>query len=75
MTSAARRVALAIAVGVALGFPSLLGAQGSRAPSAVIPTPASVIGFVPGTDRKLPAWSQVVAYFTALSKSSPRIQL
>jgi hypothetical protein len=34
-----------------------------------------VIGFEPGTDRKLPAWSQVVAYFTALSKSSPRIQL
>ncbi|MGE5727599.1 MAG: M14 family zinc carboxypeptidase [Gemmatimonas sp.] len=34
-----------------------------------------MIGFVPGTDRKLPAWSQVVAYFTALSKSSPRIQL
>jgi hypothetical protein len=42
---------------------------------AQIPTPASVIGFAPGTDRKLPAWSQVVAYFTALSKSSPRIQL
>ena len=34
-----------------------------------------MIGFVPGTDRKLPPWSQVVAYFTALSKSSPRIQL
>ena len=34
-----------------------------------------MIGFVPGTDRKLPAWSQVVAYFTALAKSSPRIQL
>lgn len=60
-----------MAIAVALGVPSLLGAQ----TSSQIPTPASVIGFVPGTDRKLPAWSQVVAYFTALSKSSPRIQL
>jgi hypothetical protein len=64
-----------IAIAFALGAPSLLGAQElSQAPSR-IPTPASVIGFAPGTDRKLPAWSQVVEYFTALSKSSPRIQL
>jgi hypothetical protein len=34
-----------------------------------------VIGFVPGTDRKLPKWSQVVDYFTALAHSSPRVQL
>jgi hypothetical protein len=34
-----------------------------------------VIGFVPGTDRKLPKWSQVVDYFTALARSSPRVQL
>ena len=67
MHKSLRRMAIALA----LGAPSLLGAQ---AP-AQIPTPASVIGFAPGTDRKLPAWSQVVAYFTALSKSSPRIQL
>jgi len=60
-----------IALGVVLGVPSLLGAQAASS----VPTPASVIGFVPGTDRKLPAWSQVVAYFTALSKASPRIQL
>ena len=67
MTRALRGVTLALSLGV----PSLLGAQSASR----IPTPASVIGFVPGTDRKLPAWSQVVAYFTALSKSSPRIQL
>src|SRR6476661_4687821 len=59
----------------ARGASSLLGAQSSSRVPAQIPTPASVIGFAPGTDRKLPAWSQVVAYFTALSKSSPRIQL
>jgi len=38
-----------------------------------IPTPASVIGFEPGTDRRLPEWRQVVAYFTALDAASPRI--
>jgi len=40
-----------------------------------VPTPASVIGFVPGIDRKLPEWKQVVAYFHALEKASPRIQV
>jgi hypothetical protein len=63
------------AIALALGAPSLLGAQNPLQAPAQIPTPASVIGFAPGTDRKLPEWSQVVAYFTALSKSSPRIQL
>ena len=52
--------------------PALSVAQ--RAGSA-IPTPASVIGFAPGTDRKLPQWNQVVAYFHALEKASPRIQV
>src|SRR5665647_3525773 len=67
LARALRRVAFAFA----LATPSILGAQAATG----IPTPASVIGFVPGTDRKLPAWSQVVAYFTALAKSSPRMQL
>ena len=43
--------------------------------TSTVPTPASVIGFVPGTDRKLPEWKQVVAYFHALEKASPRIQV
>ncbi|MFI5243206.1 MAG: M14 family zinc carboxypeptidase, partial [Gemmatimonadales bacterium] len=67
MTPLVRRAALV----AALALPSLARAQ---APTS-IPTPASVIGFAPGTERKLPEWSQVVAYFTALSKASPRIQL
>ncbi|MFL5561968.1 MAG: M14 family zinc carboxypeptidase [Gemmatimonadaceae bacterium] len=41
--------------------------------AARIPTPVSVIGFVPGTDRKLPAWRDVVAYFHALDAASPRV--
>src|SRR5919202_2831687 len=53
---------------------SLLLATPSLAQRAV-PTPASVIGFEPGTDRKLPSWRQVVDYFTALDAASPRLEL
>ncbi len=49
--------------------PCVIGAQ------RPIPTPASVIGFDPGTDRKLPQWRQVVAYFNALEAASPRIRV
>jgi len=41
----------------------------------LIPTPASVLGFEPGTDRKLPSWKQVTEYFTALDKASPRVSV
>jgi hypothetical protein len=47
----------------------------ARAQSRQVPTPSSVIGFEPGTDRKLPEWQQVVAYFKALDAASPRVQL
>lgn len=40
---------------------------------SAVPTPASVLGFEPGTDRKLPSWRQVVDYFTALDRASPRV--
>jgi hypothetical protein len=53
---------------------SLLPLSGS-AQSRSVPTPASVIGFEPGTDKKLPEWQQVVAYFKALDAASPRVQL
>ncbi|NUQ21521.1 MAG: hypothetical protein HOQ09_11225 [Gemmatimonadaceae bacterium] len=49
--------------------PDTLRAQGR------VPTPASVIGFEPGTDRRLPAWKDVVAYFTALDAASPRVSV
>lgn len=47
----------------------------ARAQSRAVPTPASVIGFEPGADRKLPEWQQVVAYFKALDAASPRVQV
>ncbi|HEY5414744.1 MAG TPA: M14 family zinc carboxypeptidase, partial [Gemmatimonadaceae bacterium] len=40
-----------------------------------IPAPASVIGFEPGTDRKLPTWKQITDYFTALDRASPRVSV
>ena len=40
-----------------------------------VPTPASVLGWEPGADRKLPTWKQVTDYFTALDAASPRVQL
>ncbi len=52
---------------------SLIPAVTATAQRAV-PTPASVIGFEPGADRKLPEWQQVVAYFKALDAASPRVQ-
>jgi len=63
-----RSVAVACAAGLLL--PSF-----ARAQSRAVPTPASVIGFEPGADRKLPEWQQVVGYFKALDAASPRVQL
>ncbi|MEO7085092.1 MAG: M14 family zinc carboxypeptidase [Gemmatimonadaceae bacterium] len=40
-----------------------------------IPTPASILGFEPGADRHLPSWKQIVDYFTALEKASPRVKV
>ena len=40
-----------------------------------VPTPASILGFEPGADRHLPSWKQIVDYFTALAKSSPRVRV
>ena len=57
-----------------LALLALLAPAAARAQRAV-PTPASVIGFEPGADRRLPGWQQVVAYFTALDAASPRVQL
>ncbi len=39
-----------------------------------IPAPQDVLGFVPGDDRKLASWAQVIEYFTALSRTSNRVK-
>jgi hypothetical protein len=45
------------------------------AQSSAIPTPASIIGFQPGEDRKLPSWQQITDYFSAIDRASDRIQV
>lgn len=53
----------------------LVAAPAARAQRGAIPSPASVLGWAPGTDRKLPEWRQIVAYFEAIDRASPRVQL
>ena len=38
-----------------------------------IPTPAEVLGFTPGDDRKLASWDQVIDYFQKLDGASDRL--
>ncbi len=48
-----------------------VGIATSRA--AHVPAPEEVLGFVPGDDRKLASWNQVIEYFNALAKASDRV--
>ncbi|HKJ01240.1 MAG TPA: M14 family metallopeptidase [Longimicrobiales bacterium] len=59
---------------IALGPVPAAARQASMAASSV-PTPASVLGFEPGTDKRLPTWSQVQDYYTRLDEASPRVSL
>ncbi|NOT07507.1 MAG: peptidase M14 [Gemmatimonadales bacterium] len=54
---------------------ALLLAPALAAQRRPLPTPASVLGFEPGADRKLPTWKQVTDYFTALDRASPRVSV
>lgn len=39
-----------------------------------IPAPADVLGFVPGEDRKLASWNQILEYFDRLDRASDRVK-
>jgi len=54
---------------------ALSGAVALHAQPSPVPTPASILGWEPGTDRKLPTWAQVTAYFAALDAASPHVQV
>jgi hypothetical protein len=69
-TSVNRIPGLARMAGIVALAASAVGAQ--RPP---IPTPASILGYEPGADRKLPTWKQVTDYFFALGQASPRVQV
>jgi hypothetical protein len=52
-----------------------LAATGARAHAQQVPTPASHFGFEIGADRKLADWDELVAYYEALARTSPRVKL
>src|SRR5438046_2356503 len=56
-------------------LPTLSLAQTPSRPRATLPNPATILGFEPGADRKLPSWKQITDYFTALDKASPRVSV
>jgi hypothetical protein len=64
-----RRTLLSLALLVA-GYASVAPAQ--RRP---VPTPASVLGFAPGTDRRLVEWGPITDYFRALDAASDRVSV
>ena len=61
-----RRAVLAVCLTLAAAAPA---AEAQRR----VPTPASVLGFEPGTDRRLAGWDDIVAYFLALEGASDRV--
>ena len=63
-----RRLLLALLLCCAV---SPLAAQRPRA--RAVPTPASVLGFEPGTERRLIEWDSIVRYFRQLDAASPRV--
>lgn len=54
-----------------LAVPALAGQRTAR--RAAIPSPRSVLGFEPGTDRRLPDWAALVRYYRALARASDRV--
>ena len=47
----------------------------AQTPGSVIPTPESVLGFLPGADFRLANYEQVVAYFQRVDEASDRVML
>ena len=67
-----RRAALALLVFSAV---ATAPAHAQKRTASAIPSPASILGWEPGADRKLPSWKQVTDYFAALDKASPRVSV
>ena len=68
-------VGLAVLLSLAaFSTPSLAQKTAPRvAASAAIPSPRSVLGFMPGDDRTIADWSQITDYFTRLDRASDRV--
>jgi hypothetical protein len=68
-----KRLFLLFSASVALSTAALLAPPAPAAPA--VPTPESVLGFVPGDDRRLADWGQVLAYLKALDAASGRVSV
>jgi hypothetical protein len=44
------------------------------ASASEVPSPETALGFVPGAERRLPTWPQVVGYFRSLDAASARVE-
>ena len=66
---------LTLAAGSALALGLLFAPQPPAAGASAVPAPESILGFVPGEDRKLADWSQVLAYVKALDAASGRVRV
>ncbi|HXY39268.1 MAG TPA: M14 family zinc carboxypeptidase, partial [Vicinamibacteria bacterium] len=60
---------------MALQAALLLAPTPARPEAQAVPAPRSVLGFVPGDERRLPDWGEVVDYLSALAAASPRLRL
>jgi hypothetical protein len=63
-----KRLFLAVSGSLALSAAVLPGP-----PAPAVPAPESVLGFVPGEDRRLADWGQVLAELRALDEASDRV--
>src|SRR5947209_20524124 len=69
------RVSLLLALVVAVPASAQKPQGATHDPGSGIPSPAAILGFAPGADRRLPSWRQITDYFTALDKASPRVSV
>ncbi len=65
MQSHKQRIYLSLGLALLTAMP--LAAQ-------VVPAPETVLGFVPGTDRKLVEWPVLVEYYQQLASASDRVE-
>ncbi len=73
VVTAAPRLLLVVSASLVLSTAVLLV---PAAPAATgVPSPESVLGFVPGEDRRLADWNQVLGYLKALDEASDRVSV
>src|SRR3954471_8381832 len=73
--SAASRIASLLLLSGSLAAAQTTSRPRTSPTTSKLPDPAAILGFELGADRHLPSWPQIVEYFTALDKASPRVSV